>query len=164
MGKRLVLIIAMFFSGCGLFSPRENFEIPDPNVNSQPFSFESILDSIGEKFEKNGYEDVFIDSLIYQDMNSGVFSKKDLVSHLQQVQLEYKSMVVTWYKGEILSKKADTLILTNVNYKIDLNSGAENAIYTGRSDFTFAKNNQWQIVKWVDYPSLAEKSIFSPLR
>lgn len=165
MKKIFLLILILIFSSCGIFSPREDFELPDSNAGTQLFSFGSILDSVGEKFEKTGYEDIFIDSLIYQDMNSGVFSKKDLVSHLQQVQLEYKNMSVTWKKGEVLSKKDDTLILINVNYDVNLKSGVDSTDnYKGSSNFTFAKNNQWQIVKWVDYPSLPGKSIFSPLR
>jgi hypothetical protein len=163
MDKILALVVIVVFSGCGIFSPREDFELPDSNAGSQLLSFGGILDSVGEKFEKTGYEDIFADSLIYQDMNSGGFTKKELVSHLQQVQIEYKNMVVKWMpKRENSIKINETLILYKVEYLVILNTSADSI--TGRSDFTLAKNNQWQIVKWVDYPSSSEKSIFSPQR
>jgi hypothetical protein len=163
MDKKVILMMLIIFSGCGIFSPREDFEEPDPNVKSQPLSFEGVLDITGERFEKNGYEDIFIDSLIYQDMNSGVFSKKDLVNHLQQVQLDNQNMVLKWMpKRENTIIKTDTLIFYKVEYIVNLNAGADSI--TGKSDFILAKNNQWQIVKWVDYPSWSKKSIFSPFR
>ena len=45
----LILLIMVVFHGCGLFSPREDFEEPQ-GQSVDPYNFDGILSSLGEHF------------------------------------------------------------------------------------------------------------------
>ena len=162
---RLFVAIAavgvLAFSGCGLFSPRDS-EWPVAPSRVDPLSFASIMDNTPERFTRLRYEDLFDEKVMYEDINSGVYEKGQLILRLQQIQRQYPSVQVTWQGGQWW-KRNDTIFLSDLVYSVivDGNQGGE-PVETGISNFIVAKDWEWRIIEWRDIPAKPEKSFFSP--
>ena len=167
--RRLLVAVfaaAVWCASCSIFSPRDS-ELPVTPENVDPLNFAAIMEKsgsdglgTGEKFAKLRYEDLFDDELTYEDINSGVYTKGQLIQRLQQIPIQYPSIKVTWEGGEWW-KRSDTLIFTDIKYSIET-AGAGSQIETGRSNFIVVKGWEWHIAQWRDAPGKQDKSFFSP--
>jgi hypothetical protein len=164
-GVRLFAALAtvgvVAFSGCSLFSPRDS-EWPDAPSRVDPLSFASIMDNTPERFTRLLYEDLFDERVMYEDINSGIYEKAQLILRLQQIQRQYPSVQVTWQGGQWW-KRNDTIFLSDLVYTVmvDGNPG-EGPMETGTSNFVVAKDWEWRIIEWRDIPAKPDKSFFSP--
>jgi hypothetical protein len=162
----LATAATVWCASCSIFSPRDS-EQPISPEKVDPLNFAAIMEEsgsdglgTGEKFTKLRYEDLFDDGLNYEDINSGVFTKNQLIQRLQQIQIQYPSIKITWEGGEWW-KRTDTLIFTDIRYSIDT-AGAGSPVETGSSNFIAVKDWEWHITEWRDAPGKKEKSFFSP--
>lgn len=160
-GVSIASFALLAFAGCGLFSPRDS-EFPVAPGRVDPLSFASILDATPEHFTRLRYEDMFDDRLRYEDINSGVSGKGQLVQRLQQIQGNYPSIQVTWTGGQWRTRN-DTIFISDITYTVLLQGTQDPAaMETGASNFVVAKEWEWRIVDWRDVPAKPDKSFFSP--
>jgi hypothetical protein len=157
---------ALWCASCNIFSPRDS-EQPVTPENVDPLNFAAIMEKsgsdglgTGEKFTRLRYEDLFDDDLVYEDINSGVYTKGQLIQRLHQIQIQYPSIKITWDGGKWW-KRSDTLIFTDITYSIEI-MGAGSQIETGSSNFIVVKDWEWHIAQWRDAPGKPDKSFFSP--
>jgi hypothetical protein len=167
--QRLLTVITasvVWCASCGIFSLRDS-EQPVTPEKVDPLNFAAVMEKsgsdglgTGERFTKLRYEDLFLDGLNYEDINSGVYAKSQLIQRLQQIKIQYPSITVTWEGGEWW-KRSDTLLVTDIRYSIDT-AGAGSPVKTGSSNFIVVKDWEWHIAEWRDAPGKQEKSFFSP--
>ncbi|MBN1130861.1 MAG: hypothetical protein JXA71_17870 [Chitinispirillaceae bacterium] len=151
----------LLYSGCSLFSPRESEWPVDPG-RVDPLNFASIMDGTPERFTRLRYEDLFEERVLYEDINSGVYGKSQLILRLQQIQRQYPLVQVAWEGGRWW-KRNDTIFLSDLAYTV-MPEGMQGTApaETGTSNFIVAKEWEWRIVEWRDIPAKPGKSFFSP--
>ena len=161
--KRLMfsLFIAMGLAGCGLFTPRTDFEDPASEGGTvDHFRFASLLEGSGEKFSKLDWYELFDDHFKYINVRLAnvEYDKTALISHLFQQHEIYPQAVVKWSNTDGFLRNIDTITLSNAGYTVE--SGDD--IFSGTSSFTIIRDavNIWHIVSWTDEP--ATDPFFSP--
>lgn len=162
----LTVACALMASSCGIFSPRDS-ELPEISSQTDPLQFSQIMEKSGpdssgtlEQFTKLRYEDLFLDDLYYEDINTGRYTKNQVIQRLRQIQVQYPAIKVGWGGGEWW-KRTDTIIVSGVRYTVDP-AGDGSALETGSSNFIVIKNWEWHIAEWRDVPDKPGKSFFSP--
>lgn len=166
MKYRLLLLV--LFSGCGIFTPRDDFQQPKSSGRiPDPFSFSSLLDSTSERFTNLGYDELFSDQFRYVDINQGEsreFSKEQMKTRLRQIENLHNqdSLVVIWQDGDII-KNSDTIHIDEISYAVFFSGTEGNPHFSGTSNMVIVKNGHWQIHRWKDHPSSINPSFFSPV-
>jgi len=170
MRSRLIIIfILMFLSGCGIFTPRDQFEIPEAQDISEndPFSFSSLLKNSDQHFNRLHPDELFSDFIIYVDVNSGAnvkYNKSQMKDRLRQAENEYPGLRVEWSEWNDSTSVliGDTIYLEEARYSVFLSRESQEPEYFGKSRFTIVRNQIWQIYRWTDIPSGNKKSFFAP--
>lgn len=156
-------VIAVVMASCGIFSPRDS-ETPEIPGRLDPLNFKAILAGTGEQFTKLQYEDLLSDTLLYEDMNSGPYSKDRLIQRLHYIQQQYLHIQVRWTAGGIWKNSSnDTIILSGLKYSVFLSGDYYSTPDdSGSSNFTVVKGLEWHISQWYDMPAGSGKSFYSP--
>lgn len=165
LNKILFLGLAAL-SGCGIFSPRDEFENPsDKSSTKDPFNFSSLLQGTAFRFNNSAnLNEIFSDKFVYQDINSGEHirnSKDRLISRLEQLEIDS----VVWKKGDGDRRiQGDSVIINNYEYSVYVPGMVDTVAFSGLSNFSIVKIDlSWYIVHWVDMPSSEANSFFAPL-
>ena len=150
------LAVCSVFFGCGLFTPRTDFEDPAPEETgaSDYLNFAVLIESSGEKFSKLDWYELFDDQFKYVNAHLADvdYDKNEFINHLQQQQKLFPDAAVTWNNTDDILRTQDTIMLSDVGYTI--RSG--NSTFTGISRFTIVRSsNIWHIAFWVDEPATA---------
>ncbi|MBN1130543.1 MAG: hypothetical protein JXA71_16240 [Chitinispirillaceae bacterium] len=158
---RLFTVTVTCLFSCGIFTPRDS-ETPDVSGRVDPLNFAAIMGGTGEEFSKLRYEDLFNDAVVYEDINSGLYAKTQLIQRLQQIRVQYPEIRVQWEPGD-QSRRNDTIILSDLKYRVFQNGNVSGTPDdSGSSIFTVVKDWEWYIIQWRDVPGKQEKSFFSP--
>ena len=158
----LLPIAVSCWIGCGLFTPRTDFEPPisDQGGTVDHFNFVSLLEESGEKFSKLDWYELFDDDFRYINVRlaSGSYGKTDLINHLSQQHEIYPDAKVDWVNREGIIRNINTITLSNVDYTVE----CSNDTFTGTGSFRCVRddNNIWRIMQWNDDPD--ENQFFSP--
>jgi hypothetical protein len=157
----VILLFALLICSCGIFQPRETFEIPELKVSVDRFNFSAIF--VGKRFTWKNYESFFCDSLHYSYVNNGVYGKKKLIDHLQQLELQYPRFSITW--ADITSYEEDNVkTITNVTYTVIYDTtSVDGGTYFGSSTMEIVRDGDYKIATWDDFPEGEQKSFFTPL-
>lgn len=95
MLKNMMLLSFLFISSCGIFQPRDIFEIPDSKVYVDRFNFSSIFNILGKHdFTWKSYETFFADTFQYRDVYSGDCGKRSFINQLQNIENRYPNFSV----------------------------------------------------------------------
>jgi hypothetical protein len=153
----------LLLSSCGVFEPRDTFEIPELKVPVDRFNFGAILDSAGKKLLWKNYETFFCDTLHYNYHNLGVYGKKSFIDHLQQLEHQHPRFSITW--GDIDSyEEGNVLNITNVTYTVIEDTAlVDGEVFTGTSKMVIVRDVDYKIVTWDDFPNSDQKPFFAPL-
>lgn len=162
--RLLTMMIAatlVLLSSCNIFTPRES-EQPIIPGRVDPLNFSATMAGTGEQFTKLRYEDLFSEAISYEDINSGVYIKSQLIQRVQQIMIQYENIQVQWAAGQEWTRN-DTIILSGLTYKLwrsgNVTSSPDDS---GSSDFIVVRDLEWHICQWRDVPAKQEKSFFSP--
>lgn len=156
-----LLYLLLLLSSCGVFQPRDTFEIPELKVAIDRFNFGQILNSAGKKLSWKNYETFFCDTLRYSYHNLGVYGKKSFIDHLQQLEQKYPKFSITW--GDIDSyEEGNVLNVTNVTYTVIRDTILGDEVFTGTSKMVIVRDVDYKIVTWDDFPNSEQKSFFAP--
>jgi hypothetical protein len=151
----------MVVGGCGLFTPRTDFEDP---VTDYPtvdyFNFGALLAGSSEKFSKLDWYELFDDNFKYVNVRLAniEYDKTALINHLYQQREIYPNVNVQWDNTSNFSRSINTINLSNVGYTVQDST----AQFTGTSSFVIIRdaNNIWRIAIWTDEPDAVP--FFSP--
>jgi hypothetical protein len=159
----LLLLFLLLLSSCGVFQPRDTFEIPESNVSVDRFNFSAILKAAGKKLTWKNYETFFCDTLQFSNLNSGVYGKKSLIEHLEQIELQYPRFSITW--ANITSYEEDNVkTIAKVTYTIMYDSTSDSGgTCIGKSTMGIVRDGDYKIATWDDFPEGEQKSFFAPL-
>jgi hypothetical protein len=163
----LAVLQLLLLASCGIFSPRSS-ETPEVPGRVDPFNFSAIMAGTGHTFTQlslSAYENLFVDhDSVYDDYNSGLYSKAQLISKLQTIQTQYENIQVQWGAGQIwTSADNDTVKLSGLKYYIFTDGNTNGApADSGSSNFTVVNNQDWLICQWTDIPARQGKSFFAP--
>ena len=162
MKNYLFPLLLLLMCSCGIFQPRETFEIPELKIPVDRFNFSAILKT--KRFTWKSNETFFSDTLQYRDMkNSGVYSKKDIVSRLQQIEHQYPIFSVIWGEITVSSDDGNVLNISNVSYTVICDATKDNReTFTGNSKMTIIRDGEYKVVTWDDFPDSEQKSFFAP--
>jgi|WetSurMetagenome_2_1015567.scaffolds.fasta_scaffold265619_1 hypothetical protein len=163
-GMVFAVVLLQLLVSCNIFSPRDSESPAKEGGGTDPLGFAAIMGNTGQTFTKLRYEDLFLDNdSVYNDFNSGRYSKTQLMQRLQQI-VQDTLIKVLWQTGKVWKNAGiDTMILSELKYYIfpdGTTSGAP--LDSGSSNFTVIYKQDWFISKWVDVPSGANKSFFAP--
>jgi hypothetical protein len=157
----IATIVMISFVQCGLFDPRPS-ETPIGGV-FDPLNFSGILQNTNEQFKRMQFEELFVNNgFIYEDKNSGINPKSMVIQILRQIVNKYQNIKVEWVPGTVWQNaKLDTMILSDLHYRIFLNTAGTVPDDSGGATFTVAKETYWQIVEWQDFPGKSTPSFFA---
>ncbi|MBN1308704.1 MAG: hypothetical protein JXA18_12345 [Chitinispirillaceae bacterium] len=161
----LTAILCCGFVSCGIFAPREDFELPvsDERIGD-PFNFASLLDGSGEQFSKLDWYELFDDKFEYVNVRLAniVYDKSALISRLFLQHDIFPGVAVTWVNNEGILITIDMITLRNVSYAVAMKETPETPLYSGNSGFIIVRGNDniWRIRSWTDEPS--GEAFFSP--
>jgi hypothetical protein len=155
-------------SGCGIFTPRDNFENPlAPNdKNTGSFSFNELMKFVGiEGLNNSDLDELFDFNFSYNiraDENN--IDKVIFIANLKAKNIQYPKLTVKWEKTIQPSTDNNEISFREVKYSIYLYSDTILSAYTGKSHIIIRKiENTWKIFKWTDIPDETDKnSFFSP--
>lgn len=163
--------LLLFSLGCGIFTPRDEFEEPEGNTLTDPFNFSQILDltKTGNRFSSTNPREIFNEKMIYSDKNSREeFSRVEFLDNLDRLKLNYV-FTVSWSKSSDyqLKNPGDSLIISGVKYVIEYREkdmdNAETLIENGSSTFILI-GPVWKISSWIDTPDKVKaQSFFAPI-
>ena len=153
--RRLVylMVVCSGLAGCGLFTPRNDFEDPavEGTGTTDYFNFAALIASSGEKFSKLDWYELFDDQFRYVNAHLADvdYDKNEFINHLQQQQKLFSDAAVTWSNTGDFLRTQDTITLSDVSYTIQSGS----TTFSGISRFTIIRSdNIWHIAFWVDEP------------
>jgi hypothetical protein len=158
-----LLLFLLLICSCGIFQPREIFEIPELKLPVDRFNFSAILKT--KRFTWKSNETFFSDTLQYRDMkNSGEYSKRDMINHLQQIEHQYPRCSIIWGEITVSSDDGNVLNISNVSYTAICDTALANGEkFTGTSKMTIVRDGEYKVVTWDDFPDSEQKSFFAPL-
>lgn len=167
--RLLILLALMAFHGCGIFSPREDFEEPQGQT-VDPYNFDGILSSLGEHFVSTNPVELFDMSMIYIDFNTGPerkFNKNQLVNNFRNLLEQKYDFSVTWSDSTAdYQDIGDSLFISKVRYQIiyKQKNGDSTVTEYGSSDFILKGKPAWKICYWADIPDrVGRPSFFAPI-
>lgn len=165
----LILLIMVVFHGCGLFSPREDFEEPQ-GQSVDPYNFDGILSSLGEHFISTNPVEIFDMGMIYIDFNTGPdrkFNKNQLVNNFRNLLEQKYDFSVIWSDSTADHQDiGDSLFINKVRYQITYKpkNSDSTIIEYGSSDFILKGKPAWKICFWADIPDrVGRPSFFAPI-
>lgn len=169
MIRLVILSILMIFHGCGIFSPREDFEEPQGQT-VDPYNFDGILSSLGEHFISTNPVELFDMGMVYIDFNTGPerkFNKNQLVNNFRNLLEQKYEFSVTWSDSTADHQDVgDSLFINKVRYQITYKQKNSDSTITeyGSSDFILKGKPAWKICFWADIPDrVGRPSFFAPI-
>lgn len=166
--KYLLIAVPVFMliCRCGLFTPRDDFELPASETEEDPFSFSSLLDETGEEFSKLDLPELLHPDIEYTNVRLGDirYYQDDLINHLRWRINNFSDLKVTWNDRDGFVEEGDTLIMINeISYQIVKSDESENVLFSGTCQFVIKRglDDIWRIFEWTDEPTTRE-SFFSP--
>lgn len=165
MNKLITLLILLVFNGCGIFTPRDEFEEPDGNSSIDPFNFDQLLSGQGQHFNSTDPDEIFDTGLIYIDFNTGSerkFSKVQITDNLRILKQNYELSVVWNDSFAEYNYVHDSMFISKVRYRISYKekNGDSTKYEFGSSDFKLVKKKIWTIYYWADIPDRAGSPSF----
>jgi hypothetical protein len=162
--KGTILLLVVLHISCGIFQPRDTFEVPVVTVAVDRFNFTSIFDSINKPFEWKNYETFFADSFKFSDSRTGIYGKIRFIEGLQQLTRKYEKFKINWSN---IDKPNDgdvtTLTINELKYTFTVDTQAvEKQIYTGKSRMVILWDGTYKLIAWDDFPEVITRSIFAP--
>ncbi|HON09888.1 MAG TPA: hypothetical protein PLE24_03385 [Chitinispirillaceae bacterium] len=160
----LITFLTVVMAGCGIFTPRNQFEEPLFIIETDRFSFSKLLENSGENFTSLHLDELFTESFTYKDINSrgGLpYDKNQIKDRLRQIESEYPDLRIEWVDSSF-TRKGDSIFLEQTGYAVFLDKNSLAPDFTGSSNFALARSTGWQICRWIDMPSGNEKSFFAP--
>lgn len=163
-----IIIMALLFCNCGLFTPED----ADPPLVEfvDIFNFEDILDisNSGRIVDFAFYKDLFVtnDSL-YKNYSDKYYASYEIVNRLEEVNSSISTgnkFNVRWSKDVGVTDPSfdgkSTVTLGKRKYEILIE---DSLVFDGVSVFTIAKDdvNTWKIKSWIDSSS-TDPSFFNP--
>jgi len=166
MKRMLTVIICSVVFQCGIFSPRDDFELPGGDESTgDPYSFAELLEGSGERFSELDWYDLFDEGFNYVNVRLAniVYDRSALISRLYLLREMYPRIVVTWQNNDRLLREIDTITLNNVFYAVADKDAPDHSLYSGNSGFIIVRDYDkvWRILKWTDEPS--GDAFFSPV-
>lgn len=144
----LTIIVAV--TGCGLFTPRTDFE--DPVIGTEDyFNFATLIEGAKEKFSKLDWYELFDDRFKYLNVRLAnvEYDKTAMINHLSQQHAIHGDAEVVWSNTDDFLKTQDTITLSNVRYSVQTG----NSTFSGASRFVIVRSNTiWRIASWIDEP------------
>lgn len=164
MAKGILSLIFVLNLSCGIFQPRDTFELPVVTVAVDRFNFTSIFDSIHRPFVWKDYETFFADTFRFSDSRTYTYDKPKFVEGLQQLTLKYKKFKIDWSDIEQPNDGDMTRFTINeLKYVFTADSDAvDKQIYTGKSRMVIIKDGSYKLLMWDDFPDEITRSIFTP--
>jgi hypothetical protein len=164
---KLLILIFVFFTGCGVFEPRRA-EYPIIKPEQEPFNFASILWGTGKTFNKLEYNDLFSDNVVYIDINGNEYYKDMLVNNLYKIQSRFIIKSAFWQFDSLQDFSIGDTFFIDRKYHIivtdTLTIPPKDYDFYDKASFKLIFNstkNTWNIFYFKDkYPG---KSIFHPL-
>ena len=160
---KIALLLLLSLS-CGIFQPRDTFELPVVTVVVDRFNFGSIFDSIGRPIVWKDYETLFADSFSFSDARTGTYGKTKFIENLRQMERKNERFKITWSNIEKPTEgEMSRLTINELRYTfIDDTGAVEKKIETGKSRMVIVRDNTYKLIAWDDFPEMAAKSIFAP--
>lgn len=161
--EKIVLLLLLILS-CGVFQPRDTFELPVVTVVVDRFNFGSIFDSIGRPIVWKDYETFFADSFSFSDARTGIFGKTKFIENLRQLERKNERFKIIWSNIEKPTEgEMSRLTINELKYTfIEDTSAVEKKTETGKSRMVIVRDNSYKLIAWDDFPDMAAKSIFTP--
>lgn len=166
----MVTICCCGVAGCGLFSPREDFELPrgDQGVGD-PFNFGFLMEGSPEYFRteqlKPLWSELFDDELVYtNNLSSEKFNRDEVVSNLVQIYNRQRNYRVIWKKDkDFPSYTKNEIVLETVEYNVVDPDSSDTVPFSGSCNFTIVRDEKdlWRIKTWMDITS--KGSFFAPV-
>jgi hypothetical protein len=185
MHRRIALTIVSLFcllctSGCELFYPDAQVENPEIVKNDDPFAFAGLLQNTQERFSKLNYEDLFNERFTYFGNDNQVFSRRQELDRLDQIERLFDDIQVTWDTTAASNEpsvfnKSDTISLYR-KYEVTTRKQVPDPtdtlksilvekkhFGTSRLDLVFHTfKNTWCILRWYDEQSQTGLTFFHP--
>lgn len=161
--KFFILIIAVFFlSGCGIFTPRDNFELPEKKNSTifDRFHFATVISQASAiPYTLQTYDKLFSADFRYHDLNSEEYGKDQFIKHLQQIENLFPRFSITW---DSVAFAADNII-SGLKYTIitDTTETPKN-IRQCSLNMVLVRDGDYKILSWDDFPDGNQKSFFAP--
>jgi hypothetical protein len=144
---------------CGIFTPRDSFELPVTTPVDTPdyFNFGRLLRNTEYTFTRLDWYELFHDNLEYtviRTSSTDRFSQLELINWLLQQHDIYPAVTVTWVRNTEPDDELDTLFLNDVSYTIVDPKDPDVVLFQGDSRFKIIRGNDkiWRILKWTDSP------------
>jgi hypothetical protein len=162
----ITVLVVMNICSCGIFTPRDDLELPASATEEDPFSFSSLLDETGEEFSKLDLSELLHPDIEYTNVRLGdiPYYQDDLISHLRWRINNFSDLKVTWTDRDGFVEEGDTLIMINeISYQIVKGEISEDVLFSGTCQFIIKRglDDIWRIFEWIDEPTTSE-SFFSP--
>ena len=103
-----ITFLTVVIAGCGIFTPRNQFEEPLFIIETDRFSFSKLLENSGENFTSLHLDEVFSESFTYKDINSrgGLpYDKNQIKDKLRQIESEYPEIRIEWVDSSFTRKE-----------------------------------------------------------
>jgi hypothetical protein len=156
------IIIASFLSGCGIFTPRDDFETPEKKSVAvvDRFNFATVISRATAKtYTLQTYEKLFNDNFKYHDLNSEECDKNQFIKHLQQIENLYPRFSIVW---DTITYAPDNII-SGLKYTVTIDTTETPRVIRECSlNMVLAKDGEYKIVSWDDFPDGNQKSFFAP--
>ncbi len=162
--KRTMLLVIVLNISCGIFQPRDTFELPVVTTAVDRFNFSTIFDSIGKPFEWKNYETFFSDTFKFSDSRTGVYEKTRFIEGLQQLTRKYNKFKINWSDIDKPNDGDVTQITINeLKYAFTVDTEAvEKQVFTGKSRMVIIWDGTYKLTMWDDFPEIITRSIFAP--
>lgn len=170
----------IFIANCELFYPDSQVERPEIIENDDPFSFASLLTNTPIGFNKLSYENLFHEHFSYHGNDNQIFSRRQEIDRLEQIQRLYNKVQVVWdttssSNDPPLFNPNDTITIyrkysvTTFKETKDPTDTTKTILVqkkhngTSRFDLIYhAIKNTWCILRWYDENSQTGLTIFHP--
>lgn len=158
------LLLIVLSISCGIFQPRDTFELPVVTAVVDRFNFSSILDSIGKPFQWKNYETFFSDTFKFSDSRTGEYDKTRFIEGLQQLTRKYARFKISWSDIEKPNDGDMTrLTINELKYAFTVDTTAvTKEIITGKSRMVIIWDGTYKLTVWDDFPEIITRSIFAP--
>ncbi len=150
---------------CGIFEPRDTFEIPEPGIFTDRFKFSDVFTIAGKKFTWKNYETLFWDTLHFYYNNSEEYNKNSVIGHLRAIERQYPRLRVKWTRDEDYYSEPDgpsKLKVFGLIYSAMYDSTKTDSVYTGVANMVIINDGEYKICVWEDFPDGDQKSFFAP--
>lgn len=154
------VIVCFLMLSCGIFTPRDSFEMPVSTPVDTPdyFNFGQLLDGTKYSFSKLDWYELFHEDVDYTVIRTSSttddYSQLELINWLSHQHDLDSSITVEWVRNIGLDDKLDTLYLNDVSYSIFSDARPDSVLFHGDSRFKIIRGSDkiWRIVEWIDTP------------